>query len=248
MTWAMVDGGDDDACAVRTDGSLWCWGRFRPGGAAPLTHVADDFATIAVRGRHRCGIETDGSLWCFGSNYSGELGIGRLTIPQSSPQRVGSRSDWAVVTVGGPAGSDGFSCAVPTNGTLWCWGDNQYGQLGDGGRLDSSSPRQVGSDTDWARVHAGAQHVCAVKTGGSLWCWGNAADGRLGPGSGPPDEPRRVGTETGWTDVRAGSVSTCALRDATGGSIWCFGGNQSGEAGDDTPARTGVPAPSPACL
>ena len=144
--------------------------------------------------------------------------------------------------------SDGLTCGVTMDGALWCWGDDRYGQLGEGGSGDRSMPQRVGADSDWERVHAGSQHACAVKSDPSLWCWGNPAGGRLGLGTGPANEPRRVGTDTGWTDVRAGLESTCGLRDSGGGGVWCFGANLAGEAGDDTPAGTPVAAPSRACL
>jgi len=84
------------------------------------------------------------------------------------------------------------TCAVASNGTLWCWGANWSGQLGDGTNDDKNTPTQVGTGTDWESVAAGWYHTCGVKTGGTLWCWGANWFGQLGDGTAWKENPIEV--------------------------------------------------------
>ena len=85
---------------------------------------------------------------------------------------------WKQLAVGGQ-----FACGVRTDGTLWCWGDDAFGQLGDGQTTMQPSPIQVGGDTDWRHVTSGHAHACALKADHSMWCWGDNSLGQLGLGS-----------------------------------------------------------------
>jgi alpha-tubulin suppressor-like RCC1 family protein len=90
------------------------------------------------------------------------------------------------------------SCALRTDGTLWCWGRDTVGQLGTG-TIGHLSPAQGGSVTTWTRPAAGSQHVCSPRTDGTLWCWGYNANGQLGLGGGGTRfSPVQVGTATNW--------------------------------------------------
>ena len=143
----------------------------------------------------------------------------------------------------------GHSCARKSDSTVWCWGGDFWGQLGDGTRGDSDgrrmTPVQVidggGPLSSVKSVSAGAQHTCALKTDGSVWCWGATWSGRLGDGTrGDSDEvrlaPVRVRRGSGYlTSVKSlssGGVHTCAVR--TDGSAWCWGYNEHGQIGNGT--------------
>ncbi len=130
------------------------------------------------------------------------------------------------------------SCEVRSAGTLWCWGSNGNGQLGDGTTLASSRPVQVGTRADWATVGVGDFHSCAVRVEGSLWCWGAGFAGQLGTGGfGQVLSPVRVGADDGWVQVTGGNTHGCALRSDT--TIRCWGGNNAGQLGDGTTTERG---------
>jgi Regulator of chromosome condensation (RCC1) repeat len=185
-----VSAGGLHTCTVKTDHTLWCWGSNFYGqlGDATTTNRtvpvqvgghASDWASVAAGASHTCAVKTDHTLWCWGLNGDGEFGDGTTTNSLVPVQVGGHASDWAAVAAGAL-----HTCAVKTDGTLWCWGDNTFGQLGDGSMTNSLVPVQVsGQATDWAVVTAGEFHTCAARTDHTLWCWGWNPDGQLGNGS-----------------------------------------------------------------
>ncbi len=151
---------------IKTNGSLWFWGRDalpteRPSYGRNWKEITPTGENYAV------AIKTDGTLWSW-DNYS------------SDPSgQVGTDRDWKTV-----AGKDRFSLAIKEDGTLWSWGDNMYGRLGNGvigGRQDL--PTQVGTDRDWKMVATSYFSSVALKDDGSLWTWGRGRDGMLGDGT-----------------------------------------------------------------
>ena len=123
--------------------------------------------------------------------------------------------------------------AVRTDGTLWAWGGNNYGQLGDGTTTNRTRPEQSAPRRNWASVAAGGSHTVAIRTDGTLWAWGWNAYGQLGDGATTNRaNPVSVGTATTWASVAAGEVHTVAVR--TNGMLWAWGANGSGQLGDGT--------------
>ncbi|MBK5276202.1 MAG: hypothetical protein JJE30_14285 [Desulfuromonadales bacterium] len=137
------------------------------------------------------------------------------------------------------------------DGTLWLWGDNTFGQLGDGSVIARNGPVKIGTDVNWASIAAGFYHTAAIKTDGTLWVWGDNTKGQLGVGSAVFNQavPVRVGTDTNWTAVSTGDFHTLALK--SDGSLWAWGDNTNGQTGDGTvvpgivslPVRIVLPAP-----
>lgn len=140
------------------------------------------------------------------------------------------------------------TCAIDTDGTLWCWGwtGAPRGFIGDGTTATSSTPVQVGTDTDWVTVSAGEAHSCALKSNGTLWCWGSNFRGQLGIGtfsassSLGADSPVQVGSDTDWRTVSSGRGGTCAVK--TDNTLYCWGYNADGQLGDGT--TTSRPSPT----
>jgi beta-lactam-binding protein with PASTA domain/alpha-tubulin suppressor-like RCC1 family protein len=132
---------------------------------------------------------------------------------------------------------DRFSLAVLSDGTLWGWGYNGHGELGDGTISTHLAPSRVGTATEWADVGVGLRHALAIKRDGTLWAWGYNKDGQLGIGHAEntytPDHwhtlPTRVGTGSSWLQIAGGYDHSVGL-DA-GGSIWAWGANDSGQLG-----------------
>jgi Regulator of chromosome condensation (RCC1) repeat len=188
--------------------------------AAAVTTVRSPATTagapVAGPPGHTCEVRADGTLWCSGSNRHGELGDG-TTIAHVDPVRVGStEAHWLAVVIG-PTGT----CALQRDNGLWCWGDNTFGQLGDGGFLPHARPVQVAPGSGWLAVALDA-HTCAVRTDHTLWCWGANTRRELDDGTTMNRPlPQRVGAEAGWAAVTVGPGITCGIRQ--NGTRKCWG-------------------------
>jgi alpha-tubulin suppressor-like RCC1 family protein len=121
--------------------------------------------------------------------------------------------------------------ALKSDGTLWAWGWNNYGQLGDGTTVNKSTPVAIGADTQWLVVSGGVYHCAAVKLDGTLWTWGRNSSGQLGDG-GNTDRwtPAAIDSLHSWGFVAAGGSHTVALK--TDGTLWAWGSNTYGQVGD----------------
>ncbi len=194
---------------------------------------SDDESTLAIK--------TDGTLWAWGGNWDGGLGLGSgSNIYYYSPVQVGTDSHWESVSLGGTYSSktDNFTLAIKTDGTLWAWGSNNYGQLGIGNTVNQFSPVEVGTSTDWKSVSAGEGFTLAIKTDGTLWAWGINDWGQLGLGNNTNyNTPQQVGTSANWGSISAGESSNWwvghgfALATKTDGTLWAWGYNGNGQLG-----------------
>jgi len=151
--WAFVSAGGSHIAAIKTNGTLWTWGSNSSGqlGDGTTTHqsspvqvgTATTWASVSAGGSHTVGIRTDGSLWAWGRNNYGQLGDG-TTNNRHTPIRIGTATNWASVSAGGDSGWEGHTVAIRTDGSLWAWGRNDAGQLGDGTRRNNRySPVQI---------------------------------------------------------------------------------------------------------
>jgi alpha-tubulin suppressor-like RCC1 family protein len=123
--------------------------------------------------------------------------------------------------------------AVKTDGSLWTWGGNYYGQLGNGTTTYRNTPGRIGTDTNWKSVNIGAGCTMAIKNDGSIWGWGHNVSGQLGDGTKTQrNAPVRIGTDNDWNAINAGWHFTIALKND--GSIWGWGNNQVGQLCNDT--------------
>ena len=154
----------------------------------------------------------DGNLYAWGWNSYGQLGINTAstTVYYSSPVQVGSLTNWKQVS-----GGYYHTTAIKTDGTLWTWGYNAYGQLGNGTTTNYSSPIQVGPLTNWKQVAGGQHHTAAIKTDGTLWTWGYNISGQLGNGNvGYYSSPIQVGSLTNWKQVAGVYNHTIAIANS----------------------------------
>ncbi len=159
-----------------------------------------------------------------------------------------SSTDTCIVTINSNgsffkaiSGGFSFSLAIKVDGTLWAWGSNAYGQLGDGTTADKMFLTQVGSDNDWASVAAGDYHALAIKTDGSLWAWGFNGNGQLGMGDTITRlVPTQVGTDNDWTAVDAGAYHSVGIK--ADGTLMAWGYNAFGQLGSGSMIDANVPS------
>lgn len=130
--------------------------------------------------------------------------------------------------------------AIKTEGTLWAWGNNSVGQLGNGTTTNRNVPTNIGTTSDWKTVAIGTNHTVALKMDGSLWAWGDNQTGELGDGTTiNKNIPVQIGTAQDWRMVAAGNQYTVALK--TDGTLWAWGDNYFGQLGDGTSTDKRIP-------
>jgi len=233
---ARAEGGfPAKVCAVKTGGTVWCWGMFAsdPYDFAGTPRQLDGISgaqSVATAGNHGCALLTSNGVACWGENDRGQLGDGTQT-GSATPVIVPGLNDARSMDVG-----DSKSCAARQSGEVVCWGYNDSGWLGTSSS-PTLSPETVPGITDAVAVSVGAYHQCAVRVGGRVVCWGYNGNGNLGDGtSSSSTTPVEV---SGLTDVVGVSVATdgaCAVRAE--GTVWCWG---KGPIGDGTTNSSNAP-------
>jgi alpha-tubulin suppressor-like RCC1 family protein len=248
-----VCAGERHACALRADGSLWCWGENVHGELGlgdrdprelPSKLALRPLVRVSCGGYNGCALAPDGALYCWGDNFEGKLGQADAFDAGDGllPVRVAPQLTFYDVSVG-----QGHVCAITREGELYCWGRNTQGQLGDASTASQERrPLRVDADMLYRRVAAAQTHSCAITRDGRLRCWGTDAFGDLGLGASPGTlvtTPTQVGTAADYVQVRANWFHTCALRE--NGWLYCWGRNIEGQLGlgdildRNTPARVG---------
>jgi len=237
-TGAAAQGGIkyNGSIGIKYDNTLWAWG-----GGDWMTYMGwnsgykyspyqlgtdtwSGFANTTTVTYQPCelgylnflGIKTNGTLWGWGVNAFGELGDNSLGTPRTSPVQIGTDTNWKYVQ------TDHYgytTAALKTDGTLWMWGYNGYGQLGQNNTTNRTSPVQVGTGTNWARVMTGYYTTLAIKTDGTLWGWGYNGYGSIGDNTMTNrSSPVQIGTGTNWSKIRVGFLAANAIK--TDGTLW----------------------------
>jgi len=231
--WLTMSTGSYHSLAIKTDGTLWAWGRNNQNGQLGNGTIADsntpikigtstNWTKLATGAVHSLAIKTDGTLWAWGANDFGQLGD-TTTIKKTSPIQIGLSNDWAKID-----GGHLYSLAIKTDGTLWAWGQNNSGQLGDGTSIGKTFPVQIGVSTDWVEISGGLDHSLAIKSNGTLWAWGTSVFGQAGGAA--SNVPIQVGTSNDWASIFAGQYYSLGIK--TGGTLWAWGRNDLGQLGN----------------
>lgn len=196
LTFADVQTGFQYACGLTPGGAAYCWGYnghgqlgdgdTRASGTPVRVAIAERITSLGVGRTHACALTSHGAAYCWGSNDDGALGNG--TIPSgrvgpppgiSVPAVVSGGLTFASISAG-----DGFTCGVAPGGGAYCWGDDAFGELGDGrSAMASATPVPVSGGHAFAIVTAGFDHACGITTSGRLYCWGGNSGGQLGEGA-----------------------------------------------------------------
>jgi alpha-tubulin suppressor-like RCC1 family protein len=242
---SMLAAGETHTCALTADGAVWCWGAPPatfpsppPDPPAVVPSLSTGVVAIAAGSNHTCAIGRTGTVSCWGANSNGQLGDGTTTARSTPVAVTGLPGAVSAVALG-----VSHSCALTTAGSVWCWGYNFYGQLGDGTSTDRLTPAPVSTlPSGITAITAGSNHSCALSSGGGAWCWGWGIYGQLGDEQGlSRTAPVQVsGLPSGVTRIVAGHRDhTCAV---TGGTVSCWGGNAFGQLGDGTTTNRLAPA------
>jgi alpha-tubulin suppressor-like RCC1 family protein len=242
--WKQISNASNFVSAIKTDGTLWLWGYNDVGQlgnntsgvgtdkSSPVQTIAlgTNWKHVSCSYSSALAIKTDGTLWTWGNNSFGQLGDSTQTNRSSPVQTISFGTNWKQVSCGGLA-----TAAIKTDGTLWTWGWNNYGNLGDSTQTNTSSPVQTtAGGTNWKQVSCTTYHSGAIKTDGTLWTWGWNAFGSLGDST-QTDRSSPVQTIAGgtnWKQISCGGLSTTAIK--TDGTLWAWGYNWYGQLGDGT--------------
>lgn len=242
IDWRDVSAGQHHTIAIKNDGTLWTWGLNSSGQlgtgdvldrSSPGTTVGggNNWLRIAAGVAHSAAIKVDGTLWTWGAASSGQLGNASTTSQSSPITTAGGGTNWKFVAAGYNA-----TGGVKTDGTLWTWGSNLTGRLGDGTTIGRSSPvTTAGGGTNWKTVYfnsysAGA-YAAGCKTDGTLWTWGNGAiNGANGVARSSPGQI--AGGGSNWKTAGLGANFGFAIK--TDGSMWSWGNNDGGKLTDGT--------------
>jgi alpha-tubulin suppressor-like RCC1 family protein len=246
--WKQVTCGYMHTAAIKTDGTLWTWGYNYFGQlgnnttiskSSPIQTIAGgtNWKQVSGGSSHIAAIKTDGTLWNWGYNGDGRLGDSTISHRSSPIQTIAGGTNWKQV-------SGGFfhTAAIKTDGTLWNWGDNYYGQLGNNTTISKSSPIQtIAGGTNWKQVSCSQYHTAAIKTDGTLWNWGRNNYGQLGDSTmiSKLSPIQTITGGTNWKQVAGGFYHTAAIK--TDGTLWSWGYNLFGALGDNTTTSKSSP-------
>ncbi|MCL1885126.1 MAG: stalk domain-containing protein [Defluviitaleaceae bacterium] len=253
-----VSAGRIFSMAIRSDGSLWTWGgnhngqlgddtiigKTTPTMVIPFTPFTPQtgVAEVSAASHHTMAIMQDGTLWAWGFNNTGQFGNG-TTTNRDTPAQVSEGGSWFGISAGS---SHAAAIRGSDNGTLWAWGGNTHGQLGDNTNLGAAWPVAVGESMifggiliepgrevrSWSKVAVGGGHTMAIQDNGALWAMGANVDGQLGDGTTRERNwPVQIG-QYSWKYVAANTFHTAAIRED--GTLWTWGRNSHGQLGNGT--------------
>jgi alpha-tubulin suppressor-like RCC1 family protein len=246
--WKQVSAGLEHTVSIKTDGTLWTFGYNFVGQlgdntstkrSSPVQTVSagTNWKQVSARLYQTASIKTDGTLWLWGSNFHGGLGDNTRTDRLSPVQTISFGTNWKQVSAGVY-----YTAAIKTDGTLWLWGLNDNGQLGDNSVSNKSSPVQtISFGTNWKQVVCGSSHTAAIKTDGTLWLWGRDNYGQLGDNSvsNKSSPVQTISAGTNWKQVSSGAGHTAAIK--TDGTLWLWGLNGFGQLGDNSISNKSSP-------
>jgi len=251
---SAISAGDVHTCALTSSGGVKCWGYNGDGELGNgnnsdsnvpvnVSGLSSGISAISAGSVHTCALTSGGGVKCWGISDYGELGNGIFGYSNVPVNVSGLSSGVSAISAG-----YGHTCALTSSGGVKCWGNNEYGQLGNGKsgfENNSNVPVNVsGLSSGISAISVGDDHTCALTSTGGVKCWGRNGLGQLGDGTSWPyadsDVPVNVsGLSSGVSAISAGAYHTCALTSI--GGVKCWGPNLYGELGNGTTTESNVP-------
>ena len=256
-----IAAGYNHTCALTNSGGVLCWGGNHFGqlgnstgmdpypGVPFVPFVGDIYPTpqavpglsgvtaIAAGFNFTCAVTAGGAVQCWGDNRLGQLGNNSTAVSVATPVvQVSSLTGVKAISVG-----ENHACALTTTGGVLCWGENNYGQLGNNSTANALTPVQANLTGGVTAIAAGYYHTCAINSSGGVQCWGNNGSGQLGNNStsNSPIPVQVAGLTSGIVGIAAGGVESCALNSA--GGVQCWGGGGNGQLGNGNINNSQIP-------
>jgi alpha-tubulin suppressor-like RCC1 family protein len=256
--WKQVSSGSSHTAAIKTDGTLWAWGRGNEGQLGDYTTLnrstpvttftgGTNWKQVSCGVDHTAAIKTDGTLWTWGNGGDGQLGRFSFYTSKLTPiTTFAGGNNWADTATTDAedlytlSAASNTSFAIKTDGTLWTWGSGTYGKLGTNGITSVSTPvTTFAGGNNWKQVSASlGNHTASIKTDGTLWAWGTANLGQLANGI-STGVTVNISTPvttfaggTNWKQVSSGSGHVTAIK--TDGTLWTWGFGASARLGNGT--------------
>ena len=244
-SWVKISTGNEFSAAIKSNGTLWMWGSnsfSQLGDGTTVYKTTPTQIGTATWSNVYCGhsyviaIKSDGTLWSWGSNGSLQLGSGTpLFQAYTTPHQISTTTGWSKIATGYR-----HVLALKTNGTLWYWGNNSNGQLGNNSTVQTPYITQLGTLTTWTDIAAGNDFSVALKSDGSMWTWGYNLYGQLGNGNNNASlVPIQVGVGSTWSNVEAGYSFVIAKK--SNNTLWSFGQNALGYLGLGNTTNYNIP-------
>jgi alpha-tubulin suppressor-like RCC1 family protein len=263
-----VAAGREHSVALMPDGTVWTWGsntagqlgyghRWKaniytgqsesevvvPTATSPQRKSLTGVKAIAAGADFTMALRHDGTVWTWGSNYYGELGRSTCDVGYESVAKCVRPATVAITDIVAIAAGGLHGLALAADGTVWAWGRNSNGQLGDGSTTDRATPQAISGLSDVIAIAAGYEHSLALKADGTVWAWGDNWSGQIGDGTGGDandrHEPVHLATLSNVVRISAGQYHSLAI-DANG-DLWAWGHGSSGQIGNGTTNGTNTP-------
>ena len=204
-----------------------------PSAAASATFIS---SSISGGDDHTCALTFAGAAYCWGDNDEGQLGDGTEDTDRLIPTAVSGGLKFTSISA-----SEDHNCALTSAGVAYCWGENDYGAIGDGTTVKKLIPTAVSGGLKFRMVIAGDYHTCGLTSAGAAYCWGQNDNGQIGDGTEDTNRltPTAVSGGLKFTSINAGHRHTCALTSA--GVAYCWGENDGGQIGDGTTVKKLIP-------
>jgi alpha-tubulin suppressor-like RCC1 family protein len=234
-SWVAMSGGEFHSCGLTSGGEVYCWGAqgILGNGTATITAtpvlVAGGhlFTSLAAGSNHTCAVATDGKAYCWGSNANSQIGDGAVGgSVRLSPSLVTGGLTFKEVTAGSL-----YSCGLTPAGAAYCWGNNQFGQLGDGTTTTRDAPTAVAGGLTFTTISAQFNTTCGLTAAGAAYCWGQNNVGQVGDNTTGTNRlvPTQVAGGLVFASLTVGADHGCGLLASK--AAYCWGGNNSGQLG-----------------
>ncbi len=243
--WLKISAGNEFSAAIKSNGTLWLWGsntysQLGDGTTVykttPIQVGTSTWSDVYCGNNYVIAVKSDGTLWAWGSNGDNQLGAGLpLFQPYTTPHQISTTTGWLKIATGYR-----HVLALKSNGTLWYWGNNSNGQLGNNSTVQTPYITQLGTLTTWTDIAAGNDFSVALRSDGSMWTWGYNLYGQLGNGNNNASlVPIQVGAGSTWSNVEAGYSYVIAKK--SNNTLWSFGQNSLGYLGLGNTTNYSVP-------